>query len=432
MVLGTEVCLTIYLDNSYENFILDESNVLITLDGGSYVNFPFVKTEYDDYSRFDTLIWNGSSYDVIHTYDLNGEYNYFYMSGTYTIGNWAYGMTMKNTGSTDVPFFFVRDFSANNPTDTSPVIDGWEGVYFTNVDQPVTLSSLQSLLYAYDAEDGDVTNRIVLINDSYTANKDVVGTYSVQFECSDLSDNTASLTIYVQVVDGTAPIIQGESTFTSTISSPVTVESLISNFSVVDNYDTISSSQIRVKTDGFTANRFVKGSYSVLYEVNDTAGNIGTKNITIQVLDDIAPQMSGTNTYTKGQHAILQLDTILAGLSASDNSDGDVTSSIQLVEDNYSIHADSVGTWTLKYRAMDTSGNPSSLFIVSITVTDSMPPVFYVSEQIMHVDSSLSLTHQQIVDILVNTNQIDVSQTYSTLVLQDDYQGNQEAGTYAI
>lgn len=318
------------------------------------------------------------------------------------------------------------------PDTTSPVLDGWEGVYVTNVDSPVTVASIKALLYAYDDVDGDLTSRITIDSDGYTGHQTVLGSYPIVFSCTDNSNNKATITINIQVVDGVAPVINGASTFTSNMSAPLTVNDIKSTFTVSDNYDTISNSSIIVTSDNFSTNKLIKGTYNVSFEVTDSSGNKGTKTVAVTAVDNIKPIISGTNSYNKGQDAILTLDTIKAGLSASDNCDGTLTSSIQMIEDNYTGNGNRLGSWTIKYRVTDSSGNQSDLFTVTINVSDSFPPVFYVDNSIMHIDSTLSLTQQQIIQILENTGQINLSMAYNASFVIDEYQGSQTPGMYNL
>lgn len=307
------------------------------------------------------------------------------------------------------------------PDTVEPVIDGWEGVYVTSVDNPVTAQFVKGLLYAYDDIDGDVTSRIVIENDGYTANKTTLGMYPILFSVTDLSGNEATITIYVKVVDAVAPTITGPNTLNSNMSAPLTMADIKGTQTVSDNYETIASNKIQVVSEG-GYDPTKKGVYNVQLSVTDSSGNVGTKTVAVTVKDDIKPVITGQSSYTKGQSAILTIDTIKAGLSATDNSDGNIPlANIQVVEDNYTGYGTTKGTYTIKFQVTDSSGNASELFKVTVVVSDSMPPVFYVDKSIIFIDATLTMTEQDFIDILIQTGQVNTSMAYTMEVIHNDY-----------
>lgn len=430
VVIGVDISSTFYIEDNGNEQLTDEPMDYLYITGGIYNNFPFLRS-VEDRDVWNIQIWNGSSYDQLHdnSYSQGG---YHHVTGLYTVGAWANGLVL--TGDIESPwspFFFAKSLGGGTvPVGSVPVISGWEGVYITNVNSPITLANLKNLIQAYDEEDGDVTSSIVVSVDNYTANMNSVGQYDIEFSASDSKNNVATLKLFVKVVDGTAPVITGSNTFNSYMSNPLTVADIKNTFTVSDNYDTLTTSMIVVKSDTFTTNKMTKGTYSVVYELQDTSGNKTSKTVSVVVQDDIKPVISGLATYTKGQNAVLTLDTIKAGLSATDNVDGNLTSSIVLVEDKYTSKGTTVGTWAVTYKVTDSSGNVSNIFTVNVSVTDTMPPVFYVDQSIMHIDSTLTLTHEEIIQILENTNQINSGMSYNASFIVDEYQGTQDEGHY--
>ena len=65
-----------------------------------------------------------------------------------------------------------------------------------------------------------------------------LGLWPIVFEVSDTAGNTASLTINVSVIDRTAPtFVYNSANFTSNLSAPLSLNSILNNISATDNYD---------------------------------------------------------------------------------------------------------------------------------------------------------------------------------------------------
>ena len=73
-------------------------------------------------------------------------------------------------------------------SDKRPAISGQEN-FAVSVDDPKPVDFFKSFLSAYD-ETGDLTSSIYLINDNYTTNKHVKGTYEIEFGVQDAAGNT--------------------------------------------------------------------------------------------------------------------------------------------------------------------------------------------------------------------------------------------------
>jgi hypothetical protein len=149
--------------------------------------------------------------------------------------------------------------------------------------------------------------------------------------------------------DVTIPVISllGDATISLELGSTYTDAGV----TAVDNIDgDITSSIVMVNpVDGNSV-----GTYTVTYNVNDAAGNAAvqvsrTVNITpdvtipvITLIGDAEVSLELGSTYTD------------AGVTAVDNIDGDITSSIVTVNP---VDANTVGTYTVTYNVSDAAGN---------------------------------------------------------------------------
>ncbi|MDC1199904.1 DUF5011 domain-containing protein, partial [Flavobacteriaceae bacterium] len=218
---------------------------------------------------------------------------------------------------------------------------------------------------ATDIYDGDITSSIVTIS---TVNTAIVGVYSVSYNVTDANGNAAAeVTRTVTVVDTTVPVI------TLLGVDPVTIEVgavyTDAGATALDNYDgDITSSIVEVST----VDTAIAGSYTVTYDVADASGNTAlTVTRSVNVIEDtVAPVITllGDNPIT-----IEVGDTYTdAGATATDNFDGDLTSSIVTIS---TVNTAIVGVYTVRYNVSDTAGNAAAEVTRTVTVVDTTVPV---------------------------------------------------------
>jgi hypothetical protein len=90
--------------------------------------------------------------------------------------------------------------------------------------------------------------------------------------------------------------------------------------------------------------------------------------------DSTAPVFSGNAVWYSNVDNPDSLATIKASLSATDETDGDLTSSITLVSDGYTGNTTTVGNYILRYEVSDAAGN-TSYFNVEVRVVDIEDPI---------------------------------------------------------
>lgn len=345
--------------------------------------------------------------------------------------------TMILTGDIDLapPFEGVFDFYFDvvQSDNTRPVVSGEEN-FVTNVDDARPLSFFQAFLTAWDETDGDVTSRITVKTDNYTPNISVLGSHKVIWKVDDLSGNETEFEAYIRVVDITAPIING-STATAEIGYKETwnIENFKTTLTVTDNYDTLTHTDITVKSDGYTSNKSNLGTYTVVYAVKDSSNNEGTFEKKVKVIDNVKPTFSGPTTIATSNNTILTEAEVRAQLTANDEIDGNVTSKITLLEDNYTGKGNKVGSYTITYQVKDNANNTAT-HIVTITRSDKIPPVIWIQDGVsIKTTPTTPLTFEQIINILTATGQIQVQGNMQYRLLLDEYTGHEdEPGIYAM
>lgn len=170
------------------------------------------------------------------------------------------------------------------------------------------------------------------------------------------------LTLFVMIValfvlaacgDSEAPVITGNDAITYTIGETVPDFDALYTASDDTDGDLTASLTIFDADVDFTT----PGTYEVTITVFDASGNLTTKTVTVTVLNEtVAPVLSGVKNLVieQGETDVDYLD----GVTATDNIDGDLTSSIDV--DDSLVNYDTIGIYRVTYTVTDAAGNEAS------------------------------------------------------------------------
>lgn len=267
----------------------------------------------------------------------------------------------NNNGDIKTSHDFIKVTATyTNPDITAPVIT-LTGA--TPVTVAVGDSYADAGATALDNIDGDITANIITVNPVNTA---VVGSYTVTYNVSDAAGNAAiPVTRAVNVTDTISPVV------TVTGANPQIIEVGTAytelGATVADNYDTGLVATI----NSSAVNMAVVGSYTVTYDVVDSSGNNAAQvTRAVNVVDTTAPviTMLGSSPVTVLVHTSYTDD----GATASDNYNGDLTSSIAAVS---TVDVDVVGGYTVKYNISDANGNVAVQVTRNVNIVDTTAPI---------------------------------------------------------
>ncbi|WP_197474975.1 DUF5011 domain-containing protein, partial [Oleiphilus sp. HI0079] len=220
---------------------------------------------------------------------------------------------------------------------------------------------------AIDARDGDISNNLTITG---SVNSAVAGTYSLDYDVTDATGNTAiTVTRTVVVQDTTKPSI------TLLGTSPLTLEKgdtyIESGATATDNIDGDISGSVAIAGSVSTN---LTGTYVLTYNVSDVAGNAATTvTRTVQVQDTTAPEITLFGA-TDIDHELEQPFSD-PGYSASDVPGEDLTGSVIITG---SVDPDTTGIYTLTYNVTDAAGNAAVAQTRTINVADRTAPVLSI------------------------------------------------------
>ena len=330
----------------------DTTPPVITILGSNPVNVT-VNTTYTDAgaTAFDTVSGNVTvfSSSTVNTAIL-GTYAVRY-NATDAANNTAFANRTVNVVASVI-------------NDTTPPVITILGSNPVNVTQNTTYTDAGAT--ALDAVSGNVT-----VFSASTVNTAIIGNYTVRYNATDASNNTAYANRTVRVV---APVVID-------ITPPVITVLGFNPISVIQNstytdagataFDAVSG-VVLVTTTG-TVNTALVGNYTLIYHATDAANNTATANRTVNVVasDTLPPVITilGSNPIS-----VIQNTTYTdAGATALD-----AVSGVVAVTTTGTVNMSALGTYMLTYHATDAANNTATAVRVVIVMPDTIPPVITV------------------------------------------------------
>ncbi len=301
-------------------------------------------------------------------------------------------------------------------------------------------------------ENDDVRSGILIDYSEKVIIFDKIGTYELKITASDSRDNKSEATVTVQVKDKTAPEITDHTENFETSYGEKLSYSMKKNdkgFYVIaeDKTDvTLSVSDIQnSKGESVPRNYYglnsthiifnVPGSYSLIFAVTDTEGNVTNCTTEVEVTDDSAPVFQNLeDSYTIGEDKTEVAD--FANVKAIDKIDGDLTDSMKINTKNVKFGVP--GTYTAKFTVTDKSGNKATKK-VKIYIVDVTKPVITLSKESITLkqgskapDYTKYVTAKDAIDgnlkssVTIDDSKVNYNKagTYQVVVSVSDYSGN--------
>ncbi|MBC1475953.1 DUF5011 domain-containing protein [Listeria grandensis] len=282
---------------------------------------------------------------------------------------------------------------------------------------------------ANDTEDGNITDKIKV--ESNTVDMTQAGTYAVSYSVTDSDGNKTTIQRHVYVRTNDKPVIHATD---QTFKAGRTFDPMAS-MSASDTEDGDVTGDVTITANDVDATQ--AGTYHVTYSVKDSDNNVTTKTITVTVLTNEKPVITASDITQKAHRAI----DPLAGVSAEDLEDGDLTSNIQVVANDVNI--DVPGEYHITYSVLDTDGNTTEKTI-TVTILSNDKPVITGHDTSFKAgrtfDPMAGITASDTEDgdvtsaiqILANDVNPDVPSVYHVTYSITDSDGNTTEATYTV
>jgi hypothetical protein len=294
--------------------------------------------------------------------------------------------------------------------------------------------SIQDIIDAHilvlDDIDGDITHTVVISDDGYTSNMHTTGHYTATLTATDSSGNTASMELNVLVKDEVAPEIQGPDRVMIDVDQPLALADVIANeYVVVDGHDGVLTPTIT--TDQYTPNMTMIGSYDVILDVVDAAGNQMTRTIALDVVDLVSPVLVTNPNLSVYLSDPKSIDAILDELIVSDNYDSATSLSFAILSDTYTNNALTPGTYDVQVVLSDLSGNGTHETLL-ISVIDDVAPIIS-GPTLIQTSYQGAPSLQDLIDQLTVTDNVDPMTNEDLVVTLDTYSGRVvETGSFEV
>ncbi|MFD4704749.1 immunoglobulin-like domain-containing protein [Gottfriedia sp. NPDC058432] len=353
----------------------------------------------------------GEGQPLNKTFIIDGDFEYTKLDSTdYNQKHYVW-FPVKSTDGT-LSGYISSAYLTKKKDFVDPIVSGVKNNAFYNEDVTITYDEGTALL-----------NGTVFKNGSTVTNE---GKYTLVVQDEESNTTTIKFTL-----DKTKPIFSGAADTSIQVGSSFDSKSGVT---VTDNVDGDLTSKIQVS--GSVDNQ-KPGEYQLVYSATDDAGNTATSIRKITVIDSTKPVIYGTAD--KKLNINSQFDS-MAGVSAVDNVDGDLTKSIKIAG---IVDTKKKGTYTLTYTVSDKAVNKITVER-TITVIDNIKPVIYGAvNKTININTNFnpltgvtatdnvdgSLTKLIKVTGTVNTKKIG---TYTLTYTVTDYSGNRMVLTRKI
>lgn len=201
----------------------------------------------------------------------------------------------KNKLGTYNIIFTAKDSSGNEGTFTKPilVIDNVKPTFSgpttiaTSNTTVLTEADVRAQISAYDEIDGNITNKIELVEDNYTGKGNIVGSYTIKYKVTDNAGNTEHFTTTIMRSDKIPPVIwvQDGVSIRTDVDTPISYEIIIDILQATGQITVNASTTFSFPMDEYTGNESTPGIYALSVKSKSTDGNEKIVNLSIVVND---------------------------------------------------------------------------------------------------------------------------------------------------
>ncbi len=282
---------------------------------------------------------------------------------------------------------------------------------------------------ANDVEDGNITNKIKILDDDVDFNKP--GFYHVKYEVIDGYGKKDIKNIQVEVVFNVPSLIIAENKryFENELDKEKWKREILKNISAIDTEDGDVTDKIKIVKD--TVKLDTAGSYEVIYSVTDSGGKTTYKTIDVTIKNNHKPTLeifAENKRFVEGEYTMDDwINKIrLENVSASDIEDHDLTKKIEIIEDN--VKPDTAGEYTVTYKVTD-QYNKCTQKSIRVVVEENLPPVIYASEKWFSYDDNI--TDKDLLKDVIAYDDIDGEITKEILIKDNTINYGHE-GDYTV
>lgn len=239
-------------------------------------------TDVFDYNAFKLSLNVNDNHSQLDSSDIEIMFNEYIGNetflGTYTIRFWVQDESENGT-------VFVKQIKVID--DIAPVLDG-PNTITSRITTILTIKDVTKHLEAWDVIDGNITNKIELIEDNYTGKGHKKGNYSLVYQVADNSGNTTTKTIIIQRVDNIPPkiFVTDGTSIRTTPDIPLTLEQIINILTAIGQLNIEATTNVYLGNENYFGNEDQVGVYSVTLTTQSATGVETEHNLSITVMSE--------------------------------------------------------------------------------------------------------------------------------------------------
>lgn len=294
----------------------------------------------------------------------------------------------------------------------------------SSTDAPLSINEILNMIIVKDETDGDISQNVTLVSTTYDPHNLVLGKHPFNVSVSDAAGNEATATFYVTVYDVTDPVIDGINSYSQSYDDPITLDDILANLTVTDNFD--EELTINLVKDYYTGSESIVGSYNVIFNATDTAGNTCADYIVnVKVFDKKAPIVTAPDNIECGNDKLLTLPEIQSKISVIDGCYGKLEYTINGY-DAYRATYSTVKQYPITITATDKSGNATNHTIV-LEVKDEVEPKFFIAKNfVISITAGEVITNDMIISFLTQVGEIRKADVDFVQASYEDAEGEYE------
>lgn len=237
----------------------------------------------------------------------------------------------------------------------------------SSAENPFSLDDIKKMLYIKDNLVTTFSSNMEVISDTYSSNKNKIGTYSITLEGSDSVGNKTTIILNVVVADTLGPSVTKKV-------EHIQVRLSDCNFSI---FDTVFTSAFDVADDNSYTyeladdiakeNLYVIGTHTWSYSVKDIYDNTTVSSISVEIIDDISPEFYMDKFILNHPgYTLMSDEEIVQHIKNYLKAEGVVATSITILDNEYKDNLDKEGLYEVKYSY--TSNNTLVIDSLSLNV----------------------------------------------------------------
>ncbi len=393
----------IYLDGRKEAFNFEK---LFTYN--SVTNLYIYNSSFQDNPINPAMTYWPEGKSVLITFSMKDGYQLNYIRVTYSdqpslITNAAIFSEVANP----VPLM-SQEYTDNDCSKDSYTVNVGSSPVYNLVSQYGTCYSKNFFLdsFVYKDEYDDDTNHVEIIEDpdqyfTLGSTAPIGSKFTIYLVAYDSSYNRSQVTINLTVADQRAPTLQqvSQGTIKASYQEVLDHDSFIDKYFLIkDNYDAEVDADFRLKSGSDFPNYQI-GDFSCILEAEDSFGNESELEFTLQLYDDVPPQIIAQQTeLILAPNKYMSEQAIINLFTAYDEVDKNIE--VKITSNGYKGNENQIGVYAVKVQASDSSQNIATSSI-TIIVQDDEGPVFFAKESFITVTKGNVPSLDEVIESLI-------------------------------